>query len=152
MCDENVEGSHSTYTRRDDYWGELPDAETVTIRHYSEATTMIADFENGALDIALDVAEADYLAAQDGAYGEVTTKLFPKWDLLAVCLPEYNPAFDDIRVREAISLALDTNSIGGRRVWLSGRGGRLHPDQRLYLLHTHRRPRVQPGKSPGTSG
>lgn len=65
---------------------------------------MIADFENGALDIALDVAEADYLAAQDGAYGEVTTKLFPKWDLLAVCLPEYNPAFDDIRVREAISL------------------------------------------------
>lgn len=33
VCDENVEGSHSTYTRRDDYWGELPDAETVTIRH-----------------------------------------------------------------------------------------------------------------------
>ena len=28
--------------------GELPDAETVTIRHYSEATTMIADFENAA--------------------------------------------------------------------------------------------------------
>lgn len=72
VCDENVEGSHSTYTRRDDYWGELPDAETVTIRHYSEATTMIADFENGALDIALDVAEADYLAAQDGAYDFAT--------------------------------------------------------------------------------
>lgn len=111
VCDENVEGSHSSYTRRDDYWGELPDAETVTIRHYSEATTMIADFENGALDLALDVSEDDYLAAQDGAYGDVATKLFPKWDLLAVCLPEYNPVFDDIRVREAISLALDTKSI-----------------------------------------
>lgn len=111
VCVENVDGSHSSYTRRDDYWGDLPDAESVTIRHYSESTTMLADFENGALDIALDVSETDYLIAADGGYGAVEAKLFPTWDLLAVCLPEYNPAFDDIRVREAISLALDTTAI-----------------------------------------
>ncbi len=111
-CDENVEGSHSSYTRRDDYWGDLPDAETITIRHYSESTTMIADFENGALDMALNVSEDDYLTAQDGGYGDdVETAMFNTWDLLALCLPEYNATFDDIRVREAISLALDTEAI-----------------------------------------
>lgn len=111
-CVENVDGSHSTYQVREDYWGEIPDAETVIINNYSESTTMIADFENGDLDIALDVSETDYLAAQDGAYGaDVQTATFKTWDLLAVCLPQYMDCFQDIRVREAISLALDTTAI-----------------------------------------
>ena len=107
-CDENVEGSHSSYTLRDSYWGEMPDAKQVTIQHYTEATTMIADFENGALDVALVVPEDDYLAAVDGAYGEdVQAKLFPSYDVLSVQLPEYNPVFDDINVRQAIAKAID---------------------------------------------
>ena len=44
-CVENVDGSHSTYQRREDYWGDLPSASTVTVQNYSEATTMMADFE-----------------------------------------------------------------------------------------------------------
>lgn len=112
ICLENVDGSHSSYQRRDDYWGDLPDAETVTIYHYSESTTMIADFENGKLDMAMDVSETDYLAAEEGAYGsDVKTAVFKKWDLLAVCLPQYMDCFQDIRVRQAISLALDTTAI-----------------------------------------
>ena len=48
-CVENVDGSHSTYQRREDYWGELPSASTITVQNYSELTTMMADFETGAL-------------------------------------------------------------------------------------------------------
>lgn len=111
-CVENVDGSHSTYKLRDDYWGDLPDAENVIINNYTEATTMIADFENGDLDIALDVSETDYQAAQAGDYGDdVQTGTFKTWDLLAVCLPQYTKMFQDIRVRQAVSLALDTNAI-----------------------------------------
>lgn len=107
-CTENAEGSHSSYVLRDEYWGDMPDAENVTIRHYSEATTMIADFENGVLDMALNVDEMDFLAAQDGAYGEdVQWKLFPTYDVMSIQLPEYNPVFDDIRVREAIAMSID---------------------------------------------
>lgn len=118
VCTANQEGSHSSYELRDSYWGPMPDAEFVTIRHYSEATTMIADFENGVLDVALSVDELDYLAAQDGAYGEdVQTKLFPAYDVISVQLPEYNPLFDDIRVRQAIAMSIDyaafTNAVYG---------------------------------------
>ena len=108
-CVENVDGSHSTYAVREDYWGGASDAEEVIIYNYSEASTLIADFENGALDIALDVSETDYLNAADGAYGaDVQTKLFHTWDLLAVCLPQYMDCFQDIQVRQAISYAMDT--------------------------------------------
>ncbi len=118
ICLENQEGSHSSYELRESYWGEMPDAEKVVIRHYSEATTMIADFENGALDVALAVDEMDYLAAQDGAYGDdVQTKLFPAYDVISIQLPEYNPVFDDIRVRQAIAMSIDypafTNAVYG---------------------------------------
>ena len=118
ICLENQEGSHSSYELRDSYWGEMPDAEKVVIRHYSEATTMIADFENGALDVALNVDELDYLAALDGAYGEdVQSKLYPAYDVLSIQFPEYNPLFDDVRVRQAIAMSIDyaafTNAVYG---------------------------------------
>ena len=73
---------------------------------------MIADFENGKLDLALNVPESDYLAANDGAYGsDVQTASYKTWNMQALCLPQYMDCFQDIQVREAISLALDTNAI-----------------------------------------
>ena len=111
-CLENVDGSHSTYQRREDYWGDLPSASTITVQNYSEATTMMADFETGALDIALDVGETDYQTAIDGGYGDdVQGKTFKTWDLLALCLPQYMDMFQDAKLREAISLSIDTQAI-----------------------------------------
>ncbi len=111
-CVENLNGSHSTYQIRDDYWGDMPEAETITVRHYSELTTMMVDFENGVLDIALDVGETDYNLAMDGSYGDdVVGKLFPTYDILAVTLPEYVEVLEDINVRKAIALSLDAAGI-----------------------------------------
>lgn len=111
-CTENVDGSHSTYQRREDYWGDLPSASTVTVQNYSEATTMMADFETGALDLALDVGETDYQTAIDGGYGDdVQGKTFKTRDLLALCLPQYMDMFQNEKLREAISLSIDTQAI-----------------------------------------
>lgn len=111
-CVENVNGSHSTYALREDYWGDMPEAETITVRHYSELTTMMVDFENGVLDLALDVGETDYNLAMDGSYGDnVVGKLFPTYDILAITMPEYVEVLDDINVRKAIALALDAEGV-----------------------------------------
>lgn len=110
-CVENVAGSHATYKLRDDYWGEKPSASEIIVNNYSEMTTMMVDFQNGDLDIVLNVGDTNYTEAQAGSIGDVQIKLFPSYDLLAVTLPEYTKMFDDINVRKAIAYALDTVSI-----------------------------------------
>lgn len=110
-CVENIAGSHSTYARKDNYWGEMPQAGTITVRYYSELTTMMVDFENKVLDIVLDVGSAEYDLANGGAYGDALTKQMPTYDILSVAMPQYIEAFNDIRVRQAIALGLDVESI-----------------------------------------
>lgn len=111
ICTENIAGSHATYERRDDYWQGAPAASTVTIRFYSELTTMMVDYETGVIDIALDVGEAEYDLANSGSYSDTATKLFPAYDILSVTMPQYIEAFDDIRVRQAVAMALDVEGI-----------------------------------------
>jgi len=110
-CTENVAGSHATYARKDSYWGVMPQATTVTVRYYSEPTTMMVDFENNELDIAMNVGEADYNTAKSGGYGDTVAKIFPTYDILAVTMPQYMAVFNDIRVRQAVAYALDSKGI-----------------------------------------
>lgn len=111
VCTENVAGSHAAFERREDYWGDPPQAGTVTVRFYAELTTMMVDYENKVLDIALDVGETDYNLANSGSYNDTVTKLFPAYDILSVTLPQYMDVFQDIRVRQAVAMALDVESI-----------------------------------------
>lgn len=111
VCKENTAGSQATYERRDDYWGDEPEASTITIRYYSESTTMMVDFENKVLDVALDIGETNYQSALSGGYGDALNKVFPAYDNLALTMPEYIKVFDDVNVRKAIALALDTTAI-----------------------------------------
>ena len=107
---ENVSGSHSSYARNENYWGEAPVPDVVNIYNYSESTTMFIDFENGAIDIAVNIAATD---ADRLINGEVDAnyKLMLTNDIDCITLPEYVEAFDDIRVRQAIAYALDTEAI-----------------------------------------
>lgn len=111
VCTENIAGSHATYTRKNEYWGDMPEASTVTVRYYSELTTMMVDYENKVLDIALDIGESEYSLAENGSYSDTVTKVFPAYDILSVTLPQYIDTFQDIRVRQAIAAALDAESI-----------------------------------------
>lgn len=111
VCTENIAGSHATFERRDDYWGDAAAASTITIRFYTELTTMMVDYETKVLDVALDIGQSEYDIAESGAYADTVTKLFPAYDILSVTMPQYMDVFNDIRVRQAIALALDAEAI-----------------------------------------
>jgi peptide/nickel transport system substrate-binding protein len=110
-CVENVAGSHAAFQIREDYWGDKPQAETIKVNYYPELTTMMVDYENNVLDIAVDVGETEYNNAQSGAYENTEIRLMPTWDALSVSLPQYVDAFKDAKVREAVALALDVEGI-----------------------------------------
>ncbi len=90
--EEVMMGSYSVYQRRDDYWGELPDAEQITIKYYTEPTAMFIDFETGGIDVAVGISEADLVRMQNGETGGWYT-VSPLNDYINLTLPEYNEAF-----------------------------------------------------------
>lgn len=110
---ENVSGSHAKYALRADYWdtANVPEAETITVRSYAEAMTMAIDFENGDLDACFQLDETDARRFQDNPVEGVNLQIVPIKDTYMLCLPEYIPAFDDVRVRQAIAYAIDMEAV-----------------------------------------
>lgn len=110
-CSENVSGSHATYTVREDYWGEKPEIQTITTKYYAEQSSMMLDYENGALDMAFDLSVSDAKRATEEGVEHSKAVLAPVYDTYTICMPEYVAAFEDIRVRQAIAYAIDANAI-----------------------------------------
>ncbi len=108
---ENVDGSHSSYVRNEDYWDILPQAKEITLSYYGEASTMYIDLETGALDIAINLASNDADRLANGETEGISYVMVPTYDMIFVSLPEYVEAFDDIRVRQAIAYGLDVPAI-----------------------------------------
>ena len=111
VCTENVSGSHSVYTVRDDYWGETPAIQTITTKYYAEQSSMMLDYENGDLDMAFDLSVSDAKRATEGGVEHSTAVLAPVYDTYTIALPEYVKEFEDVRVRQAIAYAIDADAI-----------------------------------------
>ncbi|MBE6974524.1 MAG: ABC transporter substrate-binding protein [Ruminococcaceae bacterium] len=107
---ENVADSHYALVRNENYWNGVPDVSNVNYFIYGDATTMFIDFENGALDIAVDVAAADAARVINGEV-DAQYQMMDTHDINYLSLPWYTPEFDDINLRKAISLALDIEGI-----------------------------------------
>jgi peptide/nickel transport system substrate-binding protein len=114
ICTENIGASTISYQRKsaDEYWGELPQAETVTYKYYSETSAMFIDFENGTLDAAFDISSTDAERILAGDCPDFTAySLISAKDVTRIQLCETTPVFDDDRVREAFALAIDTEAL-----------------------------------------
>jgi peptide/nickel transport system substrate-binding protein len=111
-CVENVASAYATYKVKEDYWGETPECTEVTFKYYSEAATMYIDFEAGNLDVACAISETDAQRVLNGEAPDFAGYYMnPIKDCLLLVLPEYVEAFNDERVREAVSLAVDQDAI-----------------------------------------
>ncbi len=63
VLEEYVVNSHSVVTRRDDYWGELPQLEKITFRVIVESSQRVNAVETGLVEVApVPLADVDYVS------------------------------------------------------------------------------------------
>ncbi|MGI5971561.1 MAG: ABC transporter substrate-binding protein [Oscillospiraceae bacterium] len=114
---ENISGSHLTLEKRDDYWNKdnMPEWDMIVIHYFSDQTAMFVAFENGELDIVMNMASTDYDRVVAGdvknadtvAYGTVGHKAN-----YCLYMNPNRPEFNDPKVREAIAYAIDREAVG----------------------------------------
>lgn len=109
---EYVQDSYTVYELRDDYWGNAYGYEQtigkMTVKLYGDSTSMMADYQNGLIQMAYGVSNDDYVAAMNGDYGNsgtgIVTNNFVSWLVMET---DAGPCAD-AAVREAICYAIDT--------------------------------------------
>jgi peptide/nickel transport system substrate-binding protein len=113
-CTENVEGSHTSYALRDDYWNKnfTPEVKNFVVKSYREATTMYIDFENGALDMAFGLDANDAERAQKDNGNGYTLHIQPSLDVKMLCLNPAKEEFQNDLVRQAIACAVEWDKVG----------------------------------------
>lgn len=115
ICTENLDAQQTSFVRKDaaDYWGELPECEACTYKYYAETSTMYIDLEQGALDMAYNIASVDAERMMNGTEDNksLTYQLQGMRINMGVGLCEYCEYWQDQRVREAVALSLNTEAI-----------------------------------------
>jgi oligopeptide transport system substrate-binding protein len=99
-----------TLSRYDDYAGETKAvADTVEIKIYSDVNTSYTDVQGGNLDVVKDIPPDAITTAPD-EFGDRFIER-PSSSFTYVGFPTYDPRFEDKRVRQGISMAIDREAI-----------------------------------------
>lgn len=103
---EFVQNDHLTLVANPNYWGVKPDVQTAIIRVIPEASSQVIEFEAGNLDIS-EAPEADLprLMADENLSAQLMT--IPSLGLYNFRINLKDPKMGDLRVRQALSLAID---------------------------------------------
>jgi peptide/nickel transport system substrate-binding protein len=94
-----------------DYWRKVPSVKTVVIKGVSEVATRVAMLKTGDLDVAVQV-QGDLLETvkRDSGLRLTAVKSGPSWlEMMGLDRPDHPLA--DVRVRQAVSLAIDRQAI-----------------------------------------
>ncbi len=102
-------GDRVVLERFEDFAGPKPAAKTIVIRAITEDTTRTIELETGAVDIALDITPNDLKRVQENE----NLNLFRKVGNLTsyIGINTAKAPFNDIRIRQAISMAIDAEGI-----------------------------------------
>ncbi len=104
-----VSGDYITLERNDDYWGEEANIEQLTFRTVEESTVRAIEVETGGVDIAFDVPPVDVERLEEDPAVNIIQS-----ETLSTTYLGFNAdqePFDDVRVRQAINHAVDTDPI-----------------------------------------
>ena len=95
--------------RNPDFPGNKAKVDRLTYKIYDQLETGYADFQAGELDIIDSVPPPKYKEAK-AAYGDKMIEQ-PTTSLTYLGLPIYNPNFQDKKIRQAFSMAIDRQAI-----------------------------------------
>jgi ABC-type transport system substrate-binding protein len=107
------------FIRNDQYWGAKPLQDTLIARIIPEPSTAVAEFESGNVDI-LYIPEAETRQWEQTDERKATLLPTPVLRLWYVAMNTTRGPLKDVRVRQAISHAIDTKTILAQL--LGGRG------------------------------
>ncbi|HWM34149.1 MAG TPA: ABC transporter substrate-binding protein [Pseudolysinimonas sp.] len=96
-------GERIVLERFDDYWGDAPQVASVSFVWREDATVRASMVKTGEADLTLDVAPQD----ADGALP------YTRNEVLLLRVDPFAAPLNDVRVREAIALAIDKETIVG---------------------------------------
>ena len=95
--------------KNEDYWGEEPTVDKLTIRFVAEEATRVMMMESGEVDLAAGISplqstELDALDAVD-----IVSK--PGYRVVYIGMNNQKSPFNDVRVRQALNYAIDKETI-----------------------------------------
>lgn len=107
---EWVPGHGMTLTRYDDYKGKSKaKSKGVVMKMYTELSTGYTDVLAGNLDILKNLPPDAYASAKDVFKDRYMEQAAP--DITSLGFPLYDPRYSDVRVRRALSMAIDRKAI-----------------------------------------
>lgn len=113
-CTSNVSGSQSVFTAREDYWQGAPEFSTITVKYYTEQTTMMIDFENGVIDCCYDLNSGNITRVRNGEVSNSVLTLDPSVRTWVIYLPEKkeDTPMNNELFRKAFMEAIDMEGLG----------------------------------------
>lgn len=102
-------GNRVEMERFDEYWGDKAKTVKLVIRTITEGTNRCIELETGGVDIACDILPIDYKRIEENP--QLSLLRLPSPTLMYLGMNVTKKPLDDIRVRKAISLAIDNRAI-----------------------------------------
>lgn len=95
---------------RDDYWGDAPGVEQVTLKYFADATATTNALQTGDVDAIANLQAPELLSAFE-SNDDFTVLEGTSSGEVSLSLNNQAAPFDDVRVRQAVHYALDKQAI-----------------------------------------
>lgn len=111
---EFVVDNYTVFERNENWWmkDSISDSycayDKITVYYYTDMTTLMVDYETGAIDLAVGISNSDYSRIKaDPSLG--TAVEIPSNFVAALVLDSDNSALSDINLRKALCYGIDTS-------------------------------------------
>jgi len=109
MLEEWVKDEYATLKKFADYWGGVPNIDTINLLRIPDPHIRATMLKTGELDIARGIPIADAKAFESDS--DIEVFVTPQTRYRVIYFNNSKPPFDDVRVRKAINYAIDREAL-----------------------------------------